>query len=331
MASAIVIDIMLKETNRGTIYGIIIFAMAMIGFDAVGQSLEKSIRYADEDKAKELLTTEDAYTNCWSAFDIDSRMQKKNSAKADLFQFIATQVREWDATEKQKIDTIFHEINIEIIRSGYRLNIPKNISMVKTTLLEEGGASAYTRGNYIVFGEKLLKKSKEDLKPVVIHELFHVLSRNDAAFREHLYALIGFQKMNEIAYPESIANARITNPDAPQTDYFITLKKGGKSMDCMMVLYANRPYEGGMFFEYLQVGFLRLDGNREKTVYLKDGKPEIYSMNEVSGFYEQVGQNTKYIIHPEEILADNFSFAILNKTDLPSQWLVENLKKSMKN
>lgn len=298
-------------------------------FDAVGQSLEESIQFADREKAKELLTTEDVYTNCWSQFDIDSRMQKKNSTRPELFQFIEAQAREWSISERKKIEAIFHDIDSEITRSGYHLNIPKNIFMVKTTLLEEGGASAYTRGNYIVFGEKLLEKTKEDLKPVVIHELFHVLSRNDADFRERLYALIGFKKMNEIKYPKSIADARITNPDAPQTDYFITIQKDGKSMDCMMILYANRPYDGGMFFEYLQVGFLRLEGKREKAVYLKDGKPEIYAMDEVSGFYEQVGQNTKYIIHPEEILADNFSFAILDKKDLTSQWLVENIKKSM--
>ncbi len=307
-----------------------IFAMTMIGFDVAAQSLTGIIQYANKEKAKGLLTTEDNYTASWSQFDIDSRMQKKNSAKTELFRFVADQTLGWAGPERQNIDAIFHEIDKEIAESGYRLNIPPRIFMVKTTLLEEGGASAYTRGNYIVLGEKLLEKPKETLKAVVIHELFHVLSRNDPAFRKRLYALIGFKKMNEIAYPNAIADTRITNPDAPQTDYYITVKKDGKSIDCMMVLYANRPYDGGSFFTYLQVGFLRLAGGQTKKVHIESGEPEIFKMDEVSDFYEQVGRNTKYIIHPEEILADNFSYAILNQKDLPSQWLVENIKKSMK-
>jgi hypothetical protein len=38
----------------------------------------------------------------------------------------------------------------------------------------------------------------------------------------------------------------------------------------------------------------------------------------VSGFYEQVGRNTEYIIHPEEILADNFAMLVMGDQNVPS-------------
>jgi hypothetical protein len=34
---------------------------------------------------------------------------------------------------------------------------------------------------------------------------------------------------------------------------------------------------------------------------------EYLSYDQASNFYDQVGNNTGYIMHPEEILADNFS------------------------
>jgi hypothetical protein len=45
---------------------------------------------------------------------------------------------------------------------------------------------------------------------------------------------------------------------------------------------------------------------------LYDGpSPILLDVRQVSGFMEQVGENTDYIIHPEEILADNFALLLL--------------------
>ena len=49
-------------------------------------------------------------------------------------------------------------------------------------------------------------------------------------------------------------------------------------------------------------------------------------MSEIGNFFEQVGRNTQYIIHPEEIMADNFTFAILGKEDLSNPELVAEIK-----
>ena len=41
---------------------------------------------------------------------------------------------------------------------------------------------------------------------------------------------------------------------------------------------------------------------------------------------QQTGDNTKYIIHPEEIMADNFSYLVMGKTNLKTPRIVEHLK-----
>ena len=44
------------------------------------------------------------------------------------------------------------------------------------------------------------------------------------------------------------------------------------------------------------------------------------------GFYDKIGLNTKYIIHPEEILADNFVILVQGKTDIPSPEIIESMR-----
>jgi hypothetical protein len=145
-----------------------------------------------------------------------------------------------------------------------------------------------------------------------------------------MYSIIGFEIVNVIPYPENLKDYRITNPDAPQTDAFIKLNVKEEEMECMMILYSDRDYDGGEFFKYLNVGFVKLKGDTVKEIALIDEKPVIYTFKEVSNFYEQVGKNTGYIIHPEEILADNFAFAILNKEGLPNPEIVDEIKKRLK-
>lgn len=47
----------------------------------------------------------------------------------------------------------------------------------------------------------------------------------------------------------------------------------------------------------------------------------------MTGFLEQVGENTNYLIHPDEILADNFVLLVTGKKGVPSPEVVEKLGK----
>jgi hypothetical protein len=293
-------------------------------------NLKASVQFASIEKAKELLITEDQFTKSWSQFDIDSRLHKINSTKENLFKFISSQPIEWTIEEKNKIGSVIEVIHNNLFKYGFKINFPDEIFFVKTSAQEEGGADGYTRANYVVLKEKMISKPESELQQVIAHELFHILTRCNKSFRKDMYKIVGFEIMNEITYPMHIQDFRITNPDAPQTDSYITLKKDEKSIDCMMILYSKNRYDGGDFFKYLNVGFLKLKGSDSKEIDLVDDQPVIYDFKEVSNFFEQVGKNTQYIIHPEEILADNFAFAINDKKELPSQWIVDKIQNKLK-
>jgi len=293
-------------------------------------SLKEKVKYTSVEKGNQLLMQEDDYTKNWSQFDIDSRMQKKNSSKAELFEFIKKQTREWTSSEKNTLDSIFDNIDKLIKKNGFNIDFPDEIYFVKTTAKDEGGAFGFTRANYIVLKDDAIYSKQVDLTHLVLHELFHVLSRKNPEFRKEMYSLIGFRIMESVDYPESIKQYRISNPDATQTDSYISLKVGEQSVDCMMIMYSKRDYDGGVFFNYVNIGFLSLVGEEVKAIEYIDNNAVLYEINQVSGFFEQVGMNTQYIINPEEIMAENFSLAILGNNDLPSQELVEKIKVVLK-
>lgn len=315
--------------KKFTLIGLSICGLLALGFNAETVSLKNNVHFASIEKAKALLTSEDLFTKSWSRFDIDSRLHKNNSTREELFEHISSQAREWTEGEKIKINSALETIDKNISDQGFKIHFPNTIFFIKTTAEEEGGAEGYTRANYVVLKENIILMSENDLNQLIVHELFHILSRNDNAFRKRMYSSIGFEIGNEISYPDNLKNLRITNPDAPQTDSYITLQKDGKSVTCMMILYSNKEYTVGDFFKYLNVGFLKVKGSENKEVDYVDGKPIIYSFKEVPDFFEKVGKNTQYVIHPEEVLADNFAFAINHKKGLPSQWLVDKIQQKL--
>jgi len=314
--------------KRLTLIGLFIIGFLINGFSS--ELLVDIIKFASIEKANELLTEEDDFTESWSPFDIDSRVQKKYSTKKELFDIIKKQTREWTLEEQNKVVSIFRSIDKQIESQGFKLIFPKEIYLLKTTANEEGGAEGYTRASYIVLKDDILSKSKDRLTKTIAHELFHILARNNPKFREEMYQIIGFKLIDDVAYPESLRAYRITNPDAPQVDSYISINVDGQQKDCMMILYSKQGYNGGSFFKYLNTGFLSLIGDSTKSIEYINNKPVIFSFKEVTGFFEQVGKNTRYIIHPEEILAENFAFAIINKSDLPDQEIVDKIKKKIR-
>jgi hypothetical protein len=176
-------------------------------------------------------------------------------------------------------------------------------------------------------------KSQKDLQKLICHELFHILSRQNPELREKLYAIIGFTKCNEIKLPPELERRKITNPDAPRNDHFIRLQISGRESLAVPILVSSvETYDvkrGGEFFSYLQFQFLVVekDGDSEKLKPVMDGSaPKLVGANQVSGFMEQIGRNTDYIIHPEEILADNFALLVLGQPDVPSPEILRKMK-----
>jgi hypothetical protein len=160
------------------------------------------------------------------------------------------------------------------------------------------------------------------------HELFHVYSRLNAAKRAKLYQLIGFEKigLEKLQLPPALAERVLYNPDGVDFAQKIALNtpspdgegRGG-AIQAIPIIYANNvgaKAGQSQFFGYLEFNLFQILPNGDgtwKVVVKEDGFSSTLKMNELPDFYRQIKDNTGYIIHPDEVLADNFSFIMVEK------------------
>lgn len=294
--------------------GVLLIVLAAPGVSRAELPLgpRTTVVFATADQGRELLMARDEFVQRLSPFDRAARLKSGDSvSEARYLEFVGSSVLEWTADERQQVLLALRTIRPRI--ATLAAGLPKVILLVKTSGAEEGGAP-YTRANAVVLPQSLLGSPAEKLTATISHELFHVLSRSNPELRDRLYAVIGFEKCHEVAIPAELRARKITNPDAPRNEHCIRLEAGGKSEWMIPILLSSHErYDvarGGQFFNYLELRFLVVErpGNTlEVTPAYEAGQPQLRRLDEVSRFFEQVGRNTNYLLHPEEIVADNFA------------------------
>ena len=291
-----------------------------------------TLSFATVEEGKRVLTSRDDYVERMSAFDRAARLKTDRVvSEREYLEFVGKAVVAWEEAEKEKVYLAMEGVEEELKKMA--LPFPKKIWLIKTTGQEEGNA-AYTRANAIVFPEKFLEGGAPWVQRVLCHELFHVLSRANRELREKCYAAIGFEKCDELEFPEELAGRKLTNPDAPRNEHCLKVKIDGEEQWVIPILFSKEekydPEKGGEFFRYLQFKLVvveRAEEGMSVEVVREGEKAKLLDAGEVTGFLEQVGENTTYLIHPEEILADNFVLLVTGKRDVPSPEVVEKLGK----
>jgi hypothetical protein len=294
-----------------------------------------SIEFVTASKAQEILQIQDDFIKALSQFDKAARMTTSRVVDEEEFlNFISSHTLNWEPEEQQKIHSTLIKINKKL--TSYNVYLPKKLYFIKTTGMEEGKAPYTRNGNAIILPEVKLNVSHQQLFETVSHEIFHIISHNNPRLRSELYALIGFKKCNSISLPKKWQDRKITNPDAPKNTHYIKITVNGKQSAVVpFLLSSEQLYNeklGGNFFDYVKLKFLPIQLTKgEWQPILNDGRLESLNINEISGYFEQVGMNTHYIIHPEEILADNFTLLLTEKKKVLSPDLLKKLDKALSN
>lgn len=300
---------------------VVLFCLATsITHGAIQLDDNTNIEFASVEKGRRILATSDRYIERMSPFDRASRMRTDRDVSKDEFlRFVGKSVLPWETFERRNVESAIRLIQPRLAKLS--VNFPKTLYMVKTTGDEEGGA-AYTRGNAIVIPVPLISPSHTELARIISHELFHIVSTHNDELRERLYRLIGFEKCNEVELPPALAARKISNPDAPRNDHRIRVRLGRDLVWAIPIIFSNDRYDasrGGSFFDYLQFRLLLVEGTGSRVRPVYDGTgPRLVEVDQVTEFFDQVGRNTEYVVHPEEILADNFALLVLGKRDLPT-------------
>ncbi len=314
--------------TKNAIYTAALLGAALLEIGAVDA---QQLVFASAADARRVLSSRDAFVELMSPFDRAARMKSdRRVTEAQYLEFAGAAALDWEAAETRSLAAAFDEIRNELMQ--LRLPLPAQIMVIKTTGREEGDA-AYTRANAVVLPRRLLGRPPAELQRLLAHELFHVASRASPALAESLYEAIGFSRCGEAVFPPTLSSRKITNPDAPRNDYCIRVKVGEQETLATPILFSrSESYDrarGGEFFEYLQLALLLRAGS--PTAQPSGGDTRVVGLQEVSGFFEQVGRNTEYIIHPEEILADNFAMLVLATANVPSPDVLTRVRNALAN
>jgi len=318
----------MKHVFAAVLYFVLV--SSFIFCDGLVSVQEVAFRTVDSGESRLLLVEDDLYIKNLTVSEISLKLRTSKDITLDEYKrYVASQALDWTEDEKKMIRTIV--VNLKKALESYDLKFPKEVLLILTTGNEEG-KSAYCRDNIIiVIPKNYIALGMEELQNIILHELFHIFSRNNPELQEKLYGAIGFIKTNNLCdLPARIEQSRVTNPDAILMNYYFPAKIGNEDYKVMPILLVKSRYnerQGGFFFDYLSLYFIAVDVLGDKTVPIfADNAVLIFPLSKISNYFAMVGENTDYIIHPEEILADNFVLLITRAQNVKTHFLLEKMK-----
>lgn len=300
-------------------------SIAKLVAESHNQKIQINFRFADKSEGAELRMKNEDYFNNLSQQDLDFRMHKKNTSLDEFKDFSKSQILDFTTNQKKIITEAVMDIQNKLNENGYNLPFTDEIIFINTTAKDELSAQGYTQKNQIYLSDSIVfEQNKISLERIIVHEMFHVLTRNNPQFRKNMYQIIGFSiSENEPEFPENIQEIIISNPDVEKNDSYATFTINGKKRDCYMVWYLKKTYENPN-------DDLFMSGST--GLIPKDDLSKIYDISESSDFWSVVGKNTEYVIAAEECLADNFTFTIMSgeKRKYESPKIIQDMIKYMK-
>jgi hypothetical protein len=223
------------------------------------------------------------------------------------------------------------EFLIKVIQEAFQLcskvaykQFPVEIKMIKTKGKHFGDGVYYTRENSIIIPQNvLIGLNHEDMLHVILHELSHIITRMHPDLKTQLYSLIGFKKLaNPLIINDFLKERILTNPDGVDRNWATNLTdENGKNIYALPILYTRDSVlnkNKSEYMQYMNWNFFELtpsvDGSKLE-VATRDA--QLQSTLNTKGITELFKKqyNTAYIIHPDEIIADNFMYMIYTQKD----------------
>ena len=290
-------------------------------------------RFAGAEEAGEMLLANRAYYENLSQQDLNYRLQKTGATLEELEAIIPGEMLDFSDEEKAAIDDAMRIIEAICRECGYHLPKTDGIVFAKTTMKEECDAGAYTHGTEIYLGEAVLSfgLSEQEVwlwyfREIVAHELFHCLTRNHPDFRTAMYGILGFKVADQdYEFGPDVRERIISNPDVEHHNACAAFDINGEMKDCVVVFTTKQPFR--------QAGDDFLYENRETGLVPVDDLNAMYFPEDAANFWDVFGQNTDYVIDPEETLADNFRFTLCygpEGMEYQSQWIISAMDEYLK-
>lgn len=289
-----------------------------------------TLEFLDSIAASEKIVVDnsDGFFTKLSLADMSIQMKKSDlpddieKAKDMYRAMLKSEMSNFEPSEKEFMEEVFASAKSALDALNPNL-FPSKIELLKTKTNHYGPNVYYTRDQSIILPENIFENKSLDTElPVMVHEIFHILSRYNDDFRDKMYALIGFYKFDEeLILPKAVSDKLLTNPDGVRQDYAIHLKDltGKVERAIPLILSTKNRYTSSVpsFFGYLNFDLFPLAklSDDQVTLALNKSGDSALSIEHNADFFELIKDNTQYIIHPDEILADNFMMAVIAHRD----------------
>jgi hypothetical protein len=276
----------------------------------VGNTLSQRLEFASAEQAREILGRPDAFV--WQTSDFDRGARQRTLAPTSTSQhlaFTSNAALEWTSAEIAAWAALVDRLSAAA--KGLNVTLPR-IFFVKTTGAEEFDA-AYTRGRSIFLPQRLAAQAASDPRRaffLLAHELFHVLSRVNPAHRDALYSLLDFERVAWFDYPPELEERRLSNPDAFEYEHALKVQTESGRADVVPVNQSAVPLAEAIalpsIFAALNIVLVSVDVDTGDLLRNDDGTLVTYNFGNTD-WPMQMSRNSAFIIHPDEVLADNFA------------------------
>ena len=343
---------MTKNTKQNILFVFFLLVTISITNFCKGQTNSESIIelqagtkivFVDVNEAQKLLAAKDEFIQSLAPFDRSIRLKtEKPVSQEEFINFVSKQAMEWTGSEIVRIEEVIESAARKL--EPFKLKFPRTILLIKTTGAEEGNA-AYCRRNAIILPGNMIapqsisfrqgmafmqNNNNANLEHIIIHELFHIYMIHNPELKEKFYGIINFKKCNIIELPRKLREAEITVPELPKNEYYIELQYKGDVIDAIPVIMFPRYNlkNGNDFSRCLDESkLLVIEKSDDRWIYKHEdnNEPILLNFNDVPDYYKKTGANTDYVIHPEEILAENFVLLVQNSQPVKYKWVIEKM------
>jgi hypothetical protein len=261
--------------------------------------------FASVAQGQAILGARDDYVRATAPLERSAKL--KTAEPVDEEQFIRhmrNAPMEWTEEQRKSLAPLIDALGAFL--KGIRWKMPARILLVQTHATLEDDLP-HTRSNAILSPASFYRRGPGTMAYMLSHETFHILTRHNNELKETLYAAIGFRRCETTVIPPEIANLRITNPDTVESRHTISVRYQGKPVEALPYMrFPSRdidPRDG--FIKHSRSDWLLVD-RKGTECRARSGAGDSVAPQDLEGLFEQTGRNTQYLLHQEEILADNF-------------------------
>ena len=283
----------------------------------------------------------DGYYDSLSTQEIVARL-KRNVSVEEFIDIQCRSVLEFEDKDVENLENVVHGMKKEIETEYPMLEkfMPEEINFFMTTGMEETGFDdfsskskiAYCRGQRSVFMSRAMLDWSDAfrVRHLMWHELWHILSRNMSKEDiDAVYAAFGFRRLPNVL--RNNVSAKLSNPDALRIEHCVRVSDGSLDLDVVPLLFVDPSVDPlnkkSSCFDHLVILFGIVEGDAWKTN--EQGRMALLEMGQHRGLreslFDQIGRNTNYLLHVEEVVAENFAF-LAHKEVCPDVAKVQQLK-----